>query len=461
MASAKKIETNQASRLPVEWWPIDRLRVNPRNVRTHPKRQIRQILESIEAFGFVVPIVVDEDGVILSGHGRREAALLLKLETVSVVQLKGLSPAAKRAFMLAENKIASNAGWDRKRLALELHDLGELLRAEDFGIEVTGFAPVEVDQLIGDFEESTGDPADQARPEWALAGPVSRPGDVWQLGPHRLMCGNARSRADLDTLMDDATAAMVFTDPPYNTRISAVVGRGKTKHAEFAEASGEQSPEEFVAFLRETLGNAVRVSRNGSVHFVCMDWRHAGELIEASRGLYGAHLNTAIWVKTNAGQGSFYRSQHEQVFVFRVGCEQHLNNIELGRHGRSRTNVWTYSGVNTFRAGRMDDLLAHPTVKPVALVADAMKDCSRRGDIVLDIFCGSGTTILAAERVGRIAYGLEIEPRYVDVAIRRWQEFTRRDAVHAVTGQTFEELEEERSLAGIAMQPDKPKEVRR
>ena len=352
--------------------------------------------------------------------------------------------------------------FDRdKRLALELHDLGELLSAEEVGIEVTGFAPVEIDQLIGDFEESNGDPADHARPEWALAAAVSRLGDVWQLGPHRLLCGNARSREDPDRLMDRATAAMVFTGSPYNVRISGVVGRGRTRHAEFAEASGEQSPEEFVAFLKETLGNAVRVSRNGSVHFVCMDWRHAGELIEAGRAIYGAHLNTAIWVKTNAGQGSFYRSQHEQVFVFRAGCEQHLNNIELGRHGRSRSNVWTYSGVNTFRAGRMDDLIAHPTVKPVALVADAMKDCSRRGDIVLDPFCGSGTTILAAERVGRVGYGLEIEPRFVDVAIRRWQEFTRRDAVHAMTGQTFEEVEQERFEAPLTTRADDRKEVRR
>ena len=198
---------------------------------------------------------------------------------------------------------------------------------------------------------------------------------------------------------------------------------------------------DFTAFLKETLGNAASVSREGAVHFVCMDWRHIGELIEVGREVYGDMLNLVVWVKTNAGQGSFYRSQHEFIGVFRVGKAPHLNNIELGRHGRSRSNVWHYAGVNTFRAGRMDELSAHPTVKPVAMVADAMKDCTRRGDIVLDTFAGAGTTILAAERVGRRAYALELEPKYVDVAIRRWQAFTRRDAVHADTGQTFEELE--------------------
>ena len=232
---------------------------------------------------------------------------------------------------------------------------------------------------------------------------------------------------------------MAFLDPPYNVRIKSIVGRGRAKHGEFAMASGEMSRRDFTVFLRETLGNAASVSREGAVHFVCMDWRHIGELIEAGQAVYGGMLNLVVWVKTNAGQGSFYRSQHELVGVFRVGEAKHLNNIELGRHGRSRSNVWHYAGVNTFRAGRMDELAAHPTVKPVAMVADALKDCTRRGDIVLDTFSGAGTTILAAERVGRRAYSVELEPKYVDVAIRRWQAFTRRDAVHIETGQTFEE----------------------
>lgn len=450
MASAKKKSGIPQSALVaplMQFRPIGDLRINPKNVRTHSKKQVRQIAQSIAEFGFAVPICVDENGFILAGHGRLEAARLLGLKTVPVVQVLGLSEARKRAFMLADNKIAANAGWDRERLAIEVQELSELLSAEDLGIAITGFESVEVDQLLSDFEEDSSDPADQTDPAWATAIPVSRLGDVWRLGDHRLVCGNARSKDDLDLLMEGKAAAMMFTDPPYNVRISTVVGRGDIRHAEFVEASGEQTPAEFVAFLSDTLGNAARVSLDGAVHYVCMDWRHAGELTDAGQSVYGAHLNTAIWVKTNAGQGSFYRSQYEQVFVFRVGNEQHLNNIQLGRHGRSRSNVWTYAGVNTFRSGRMDDLRAHPTVKPVALVAEAMKDCSRRGDIALDIFCGSGTTILAAERVGRIGYGLEIEPRYVDIAIRRWQEFTKRDAVHAVTGRTFEETEAERNAA--------------
>jgi DNA modification methylase len=241
--------------------------------------------------------------------------------------------------------------------------------------------------------------------------------------------------------------AMAFLDPPYNLRIKSIVGRGRTKHNEFAMASGEMSRGEFVAFLEEALGNAAHVSSEGAVHFACIDWRHVGGLIEAGAAVYGEMLNLIAWVKSTPGQGSFYRSQHELIGVFRVGQGSHLNNIQLGRHGRSRSNVWHYAGVNTFRAGRMEELAAHPTVKPVAMVADALKDCTRRGDIVLDTFAGAGTTILAAERVGRRAYSLELEPKYVDVAIRRWQAFTRRDAVHADTGQTFGDVAEDRKNA--------------
>jgi DNA modification methylase len=245
--------------------------------------------------------------------------------------------------------------------------------------------------------------------------------------------------------MDGRRADMGFFDPPYNVRIASVVGRGRTKHAEFAMASGEMPTAEFVRFLDATLAAAAWVSRDGAVHFVCMDWRHIGDLLLAVKSVYGDLLNIIAWVKSNAGQGSFYRSQHEFIGVFRVGKTTHLNNIELGRHGRSRSNVWHYAGINSFRAGRMDELRSHPTAKPTAMIADAMKDCTRRGDIVLDTFCGSGSTIMAAERVGRQAYAIEIEPRFVDVAIRRWQAFTRRDAIHAESGLTFDEITVARS----------------
>jgi DNA modification methylase len=423
---------------------LDALKPNARNARTHSKKQIQQIAQSIRAFGFLVPILIDEDHTILAGHGRYAAARSLGLTEVPVVEVRGLSATKKRALALADNKIAGNAGWDREILALELPELAELLVVEDLDISVTGFAAVEIDQIAVDFEEDATDPADALDADWAVAAPVSKPGDLWRLGNHRLVCGDARKEDDLVLLMEEDRAAMAFLDPPFNVRVRDIVGRGQVKHQEFAMASGELSRSQFVEFLTNSLGAVASISRPGAVHYVCMDWRHMAELLEAGQATYREILNLAVWVKSNAGQGSFYRSQHELIGIFRVGDAAHLNNVELGRHGRSRSNVWHYAGVNTFRAGRMDDLKSHPTVKPVALIADAMRDCTRRGDIVVDTFSGSGTTILAAERVGRRAFALEIEPRFVDVAIRRWQAFTRKDAIHVESGRCFDELTADR-----------------
>jgi DNA modification methylase len=420
--------------------PIDQIRPHPRNARTHSKKQIRQIAASIRALGFAAPILIDENKILVAGHGRLEAAKSLGMSSIPAIVISGLSDAKKRALLLADNRIALNAGWDRELLAIELAALPELLVEDDLDISVTGFEPAEIDALHADFEDASTDPADEID-ERCLDGPaVTEFGDLWQLGKHRLMCGDARSSDDLSRLLDGECAHMAFLDPPYNVAVGSVVGRGAVKHGEFAMASGEMSRDAFTAFLKQTLGAAAKGSIAGAVHFACMDWRHIEELVTASRSAYGAMLNLIAWVKTNAGQGSFYRSQHELIGVFRVGATPHLNTIELGRHGRSRSNVWHYAGANTFRAGRMNDLRAHPTVKPVAMIADAMKDCTRRNEIVLDTFCGSGTTILAAERVGRRGYGLEIDPRYVDVAVRRWQAFSGRDALHVASGLTFEEI---------------------
>jgi DNA modification methylase len=434
----------------LKWIPLDALTPNARNARTHSRKQIRQIADSITAFGFLVPLLIDDGGTLIAGHGRYAAAKLLGLEQVPVIEVKGLSEAKRRALALADNKIAENAGWDRELLAAELPELAEILVVDGLDISITGFAPVEIDQLATDFEDDASDPADAVNPAWATSAPVSQPGDLWELGNHRILCGDARDPDAIDRLMDGNRAAMAFLDPPYNVRVRDIVGRGQVKHQEFAMASGELSRRDFVEFLTETLAAAATASRDGAVHFVCMDWRHIGELLEAAGTVYGETLNLAVWVKSNAGQGSFYRSQHELIGIFRVGDAPHLNNVELGRHGRSRSNVWHYAGVNTFRAGRLDELKSHPTVKPVALVADAIKDCTRRGDIVLDTFCGSGTTILAAERVGRRAYTLELGPRFVDVAIKRWQAFSRKDAIHAETGLTFDEVALERTAATAA-----------
>ncbi len=288
----------------IEWIAVDALKPNARNARTHSRRQIRQIADSIAAFGFLVPILVDEDRVVIAGHGRYAAAKLLGLKQVPAIEVRDLSEAKRRALALADNKIADNAGWDRELLAAELPELAELLVVEGLDISITGFAPVEIDQLTADFEDDQSDPADTVDPRWATAAVVTRPGDLWQLGHHRLLCGDARGADDLARLMGRAQAAMAFLDPPYNVRVRDIVGRGRVKHTEFAMASGELSQADFVEFLESTLAAAAAVSRDGAVHFVCMDWRHIGELLEAGGAVYGDLLNLAVWVKSNAGQGS-------------------------------------------------------------------------------------------------------------------------------------------------------------
>jgi DNA modification methylase len=418
--------------------PLRRLKPDKKNARTHSKRQIAELAKSIRQFGWTMPLLVDEDRTIIAGHARQKAAEQLGLHQVPVIALSGLSDAEKRALALADNKIASKAGWDRAILAAELGELSVLLPEMGLDISLTGFEAFELDTLITDAAELGSAEAD-AIPETETAA-VSQTGDLWKLGEHRLVCGNAQSAGDFALLMAGQMAAMVITDPPYNVRIASVQGRGRIKHRNFGQAAGEMSEEQFTLFLRTTIALLIEHSRSGSIHYVFMDWKHIGELLAAAKALYDEWKNLVVWNKTNAGQGSFYRSQHELLCVFKNGTAAHVNNFELGQNGRTRSNVWTYAGVNSFRAGRLDELKLHPTVKPVALVADAMRDCSRRGEIVLDPFMGSGTAIVAAESVGRIAYGIELDPLYVDVAIRRWQKFTGWDAILAPTGETFDEL---------------------
>jgi DNA modification methylase len=376
---------------------VRNLRPNKRNARTHPKKQIKQITNSIRRFGWTYPILADENGTILAGHGRYLAALELGLSTVPVMTLASLSETEKRALALADNKVALNAGWDRELLARELGELADLLPECDLDVEITGFEPAEIDGLLGDLVDPELDPADDAPPPPMTA--VSRPGDLWELGPHRLLCGDAQSAIDMQRLMG-TDATMMITDPPYNLPIRRVQGRGRIKHRDFVQASGEMSSVEFTRFLQSVLSLAAEHSVPGAIHFDFIDWRHMGDLLAAGSAVYSELKNVIVWAKTTPAQGSFYRSQHELIFAFKNEDAPHLNNFGLGQHGRNRSNLWTYAGVNTFRAGRMDELAMHPTVKPVALVADAMKDCSRRGDIVLDPFMGSGTAIMAAERVG-------------------------------------------------------------
>ena len=422
----------------IEWVAVDNLCANPKNARTHSKKQIRQIAASIRRFGFLNPILADDDNVVLAGHGRLEAARLEGLAQAPVIRFSHLSVAQKRAYVIADNKIAEQAGWDRELLAIELGELIELLPAEGMEISLTGFEAAEIDLLLADMGASNPGPEDvvPALPKTA----VTRPGDLWRLGKHRVFCGDARDEESFSRLMSGARATAVFCDPPYNVRVKSIGGRGRVKHEEFAFASGEMSMAEYRNFLTQALGHSARASIDGALHFVCIDWRHVGDLVEAGREVYGEMLNLVVWNKTNAGQGSLYRSQHELIGVFRVGASQHRNNVELGRFGRNRSNVWTYPGVNSFGKGRKEALASHPTVKPVALVADALLDCTARGEIVLDAFLGSGTTVLSADKVGRVAYGLEYEPRYVDVAILRWQRMTKLEATLEGDGRCFEDI---------------------
>lgn len=429
----------------LEEMPVSTLQPDPRNARTHSKRQVRQIADSIAAFGFTNPVLIDEDNRLIAGHGRLDAARRLGHETIPAIRLRHLSEAQKRARALANNKIAANAGWDIELLAQELTFLCE---AEfDIDVAVTGFAPAEIDLVI---EEARGkeadDRADTVPPVPQDGTTCVRHGDLWQLGTHRLMCGDATDRDDVRRLMEKSKARLVFIDPPYNVPIDGhVCGSGAIRHREFAMASGEMSAAVFTAFLETAFRNLAAVSTDGSIHFICMDWRHAYDLLSAARDVYSELQNLCIWNKTNGGMGSLYRSKHELVFVFKNGSAPHLNNVELGRHGRYRTNVWDYAGINTFGAERLADLAMHPTVKPVAMVAEAMLDCSRRGDVVLDSFAGSGTTIIAAERIGRRARALELDSRYVETAIRRWEQFTGETAIHVGTGLTLEALRDRRS----------------
>lgn len=420
---------------------ITSLKPYARNARTHSKKQIRQIAASITRFGFTNPVLISDDGEIIAGHGRVEAAKSLGWKAVPTLALSHLSETERRAYVLADNKLALNAGWDRDILAIELQALVDL----EFDAELTGFSLAEIDLVLDEASEADPDHTDGEEDAVAFAtGPaVTRQGDLWQLGRHRLLCGDARSTIDFEALMGSEVADLVFTDPPYNVKIDGnVCGLGTVKHREFAFASGEMSQSQFTTFLRDTLGNAASVMRDGAIAFVCMDWRHMGELLAAGQQCFTELKNLVVWNKTNGGMGAFYRSKHELIFVFKQGSAEHTNSFGLGETGRYRTNVWDYAGISSISGSRSEELAMHPTVKPVALIADAIRDCSRRGEVVLDCFGGSGSTLIAAEKTGRLARLIEYDPLYCDTIIRRWEKLTGKRAMLAVTNETFEDLAE-------------------
>lgn len=395
-----------------------------------------KLAASIREFGFTVPVLVDQTDVIVAGEARWRAACDLELDAVPVIRIEHLTPAQVRAYRIADNRLADLSTFDDAALASELQ---AIIDEGEVEIEVTGFEVGEVDVLIEGTDAAdtpTDDPADAVPP---LAPAVSRAGDLWQLGAHRLICGSCRDAEIWERLMQGQKARMMFEDPPFNVKINGHVS-STGRHAEFHEATGEMTVAEFTGFLIDALGAAIAHLQDGGIAEICMDFRHLPELFEAVRNIGLSVLNLCVWNKMTGAMGSLYRAQHELVLITKKGKAPHTNNVQLGRHGRYRTNVWDYPGANRFSKTRADDLAAHPTVKPIALVADAIRDVTAPGEIVIDGFMGSGTTLLAAERSKRIGYGVEIEGGYVDVAIRRWEKMTGKQAVLVETGETLAQV---------------------
>lgn len=410
-----------------------------RNARTHSPKQLRQIADSVTRFGFTNPILVDQENRILAGHGRVAAAQMLNLEQVPTLCIGHLTAQERKAYALADNKLALNAGWDQELLAIELREL----IAADFEVELTGFSFAEVDFTLDAAANAAPSGIDEPEDRIPLpqGDPISRPGDIWVLGRHRLLCGDARNAADYASLMAGERAEIVFTDPPYNVPIDGhVCGLGRIRHREFAMGTGEMSQGEFIRFLASSLGLALPHLQSGTILYVCMDWRHMRELCDAGEEIGLELKNLVVWNKTNGGMGTFYRSKHELIFVFKYGDAPHVNSFGLGETGRYRTNVWDYAGISSISTSRNEELALHPTVKPVALVADALRDCSRRGSIVLDLFGGSGTTLIAAQQTGRLARLIEFDPHYCDTIVRRFEAFTGKQGHLFATGASFDAI---------------------
>lgn len=422
----------------IEYRPIGLLTRSPRSARVHNRKKLKKLQKLIERFGQVVPILVDQHGEIVDGHAVHEVMTNLGYDEIAVLVVQNRNQDEIRALRLALNRLPQEAAWDNDKLRTEFRELVAL----GFDMELTGFDAVEIDMTF-----SVDEPAADSVEEEDVADlqpngqTVVQVGDIWLLGRHRVACGDARDPSLMARLAEQRSVSAVFTDPPYNVQIDSFVsGLGKTRHREFAMASGEMAREEFIAFLCDFIATAKPNLAAGAILYICMDWRHLLELLVAVERQELEVKNICVWTKSNAGMGTFYRSQHEMVVVCKHGDAPHQNHFELGQHGRSRSNVWRYAGVNTFGKDRMELLASHPTVKPTTMIVDALKDVTRRGDVVLDSFLGSGSTLIAAEETGRICLGVEFDPAYVQVAIRRWQRRTGRDAVNALSGEVFNEI---------------------
>jgi DNA modification methylase len=412
---------------------VETLKPLGRETRKHPPAQIRKLQASIEQFGFVLPIVIDASGRVIAGWALALAAKRLGLAEVPAVTITDLDEGNLRMLRLALNRLSEDARWDVEGLRLEFSEIMEI--SGEIDLRAGGFEMGEIDVAFGG---SGGDEEDDLPALNETSTPVTKPGDLWLLGEHRILCANALMPESYTRLLGDERTQMIFTDPPWNIPIAGhVSGLGSTKHGDFAMGCGEMSAMEFEDFLRTTLGHAARCSDDGSIHFVCIHWGRIRELLGAAADLFTETKNLCIWNKSNAGMGSLYRSKHELIFVFKRGDAPHVNNVELGRFGRNRTNVWDYPSQNVLNGTTKSKLSLHPTAKPVALVADAIRDCSNRKDLILDPFGGAGTTLIAAEKTGRRARLIEIDPRYVDVTIKRWQNVTGRTAVRVDAGTPY------------------------
>lgn len=406
--------------LSVTWVKPDSLTLYERRARQHTKKKLKKLRTSLAEFGWTTPLIVDETNMVLCGAGRLTVALEDNLDLVPVIRIEHMSEAQKRAYIIADNRIAEEATYSRELLRDELAGLIEL----GYDAELTGFDTLEIDTLLSFDEE----PADEDNVELGdeAARPVSRLGDLWHIGEHRALCGDARDRAAYERLLSGSLAQLIITDPPFGCAIAAnVSGLGKVKHEDFIMGAGEQSLPEFAqTLLRPAFRNMASFAAAGAIAFVYTDWRALPHMYDAALGVFHEQKNLIVWAKSNAGMGTFYRSAHELVLAYKISPGKHLNNFGLGEGGRHRSNVWSYPGANTFRKGRMQDLLEHSTVKNKAMFADAIRDCSKRGGIVLDPFLGSGTTLVACAKTGRAGRGIELDPKYMDVILRRVAEAT-------------------------------------
>ena len=420
-------------RLQLSYIPIADLRPSARKVRKLDPAHVRQVASSISALGFCVPLLVGGDNEIINGEVSYEAAKQLGLDRLPCVRIGHLSPEEQRVLRLAVNRLAEKGEWDLDALKIEFDEL----IVTDAPIEITGFSPAEIDHLILS-DAAEGLEQGPLEPDSATA--VARLGGIFQLGPHRIVCGDATDPSVLARLLEgDASARLVLTDEPYNVKVAGNVTRGD--HREFAMASGEMTDAEFLAFNGAWIATVLPYLCDGGILGTFIDWRGWPTVHSAVGNLGLVPLNLIVWAKTNAGMGSLYRSQHELLPLFKKSSAAHVNNVDLGKRGRWRSNVWTYPGASSLGSDARRGLQDHPTVKPTAMLEDALLDLTNRGDIVIDPFLGSGSTLIAAEATGRVCRGVELDPLYVDVIIRRYEAATGDPGVLVETRETFHALD--------------------